>query len=192
MSRKQRTQAPDFVQKIKRFFLSAFVIFTFLAYFLHERYTNSANASASNNAANTSAVPTLIATSSANTSASNTATNPSANNTATNPSAAPTVVATSPAVAFKNGTYTGPVVDAYYGQVQVQVAIQNGKIANVQFLDYPHDRRTSQEINTQVMPWLVQEAIQAQSANVDIISGATLTSEAFATSLQSALQTARN
>ena len=44
----------------------------------------------------------------------------------------------------------------------------------------------------QVMPWLTQEAIQAQSANVDIISGATLTSEAFAMSLQSALQSARN
>ncbi|MGD0613307.1 MAG: FMN-binding protein [Anaerolineales bacterium] len=183
MSRKQRTQAPDFVQKIKKFFLSAFVIFTFFAYFLHERYTNSANASASNTAAITSAVPTVVATSSANASASN---------TAAITTAVPTVIATSQGVAFKNGTYTGPVVDAYYGLVQVQVAIQNGKIANVQFLDYPHDRRTSQQINNQVMPWLVQEAIQAQSANVDIISGATLTSEAFATSLQSALQSAKN
>jgi uncharacterized protein with FMN-binding domain len=72
------------------------------------------------------------------------------------------------------------------------VVIQNGKIANIQFLDYPHDRRTSQEINTQVMPWLTQEAIQAQSANINIISGATLTSEAFANSLQSALNSASN
>jgi len=160
MSRKQTNQPSDFVQKIKKFFLSAFVVLTFLAYFLHERSTNSSNASTSNAVANTSAVPTVIAT--------------------------------SPGVVFKNGTYTGPSVDATYGQVQVQVAIQNGKIANVQFLDYPHDRRTSQQINSQVMPWLEQEAIQAQSANVDLISGATLTSEAFVNSLQSALQSAQN
>ena len=47
-------------------------------------------------------------------------------------------------------------------------------------------------INNQVMPWLTQEAIQAQSANVDLISGATLTSEGFVTSLQAALQSAKN
>jgi uncharacterized protein with FMN-binding domain len=47
-------------------------------------------------------------------------------------------------------------------------------------------------INTQVMPWLTQEAIQAQSANINIISGATLTSEAFANSMQSALNSAAN
>ena len=93
--------------------------------------------------------------------------------------------------AYKDGTYTGPVTDAYYGNVQVQAVIQNGKITNVQFLDYPHDRRTSQAINAQAMPWLQQEAIQAQSAKVDIISGATLTSEAFAKSLQAALQSAK-
>ncbi len=96
------------------------------------------------------------------------------------------------AAAYKNGTYTGPSVNVYYGNVQVQVVIQNGKIANVTFLDYPHDRRTSQMINNQAMPWLTQEAIQAQSANVNLISGATLTSEGFANSLQAALQTAQN
>jgi uncharacterized protein with FMN-binding domain len=106
--------------------------------------------------------------------------------------AIPTVNVASPGAAFKNGTYNGPEVDAFYGLVQVQVVIQNGKISNVQFLDYPHDRRTSQRINDQVMPWLTQEAIQAQSANVDIISGATLTSEAFANSLQAALLSAKN
>ena len=72
------------------------------------------------------------------------------------------------------------------------MVIQNGKIVNVQFLDYPHDRRTSQMINAQAMPWLTQEAIQAQNANINIISGATLTSEAFANSLQSALSSASN
>jgi len=70
--------------------------------------------------------------------------------------------------------------------------VQGGKLTDVQFLDYPHDRRTSQRINQQADPWLIQEAIQAQSANVDIISGATLTSQAFAQSLYTALNQAAN
>ena len=81
-------------------------------------------------------------------------------------------------------------MDVNYGLVEVQATIQNGKISDVQFLDYPHDRRTSQQINAIAMPDLQQEAIQAQSANVDIISGATLTSEGFQMSLQSALASA--
>jgi uncharacterized protein with FMN-binding domain len=112
--------------------------------------------------------------------------------TATDPNAVPTVAAQAQPGAYKNGTYTGPVVDAFYGLVQVEAIIQNGKITDVRFLSYPNDRRTSQEINRQAMPWLTQEAIQVQSANVDIITGATLTSEAFATSLQAALQSAKN
>jgi uncharacterized protein with FMN-binding domain len=93
--------------------------------------------------------------------------------------------------AYKDGSYTGNPADAYWGNVQVKVVIQDGKIADVQFVDYPHDRRRSAQINNQAMPWLQQEAIQAQSAQVDIISGATLTSQAFIESLQSALSTAR-
>lgn len=76
--------------------------------------------------------------------------------------------------------------------MQVKATIQNGKIAAVQFLQYPSDRRTSQRINLQVMPYLQTEAIKAQNANVDVISGATLTSQAFIRSLQSALNTAKN
>ena len=92
---------------------------------------------------------------------------------------------------YQDGQYTGPVTDAYYGNVQVEAVIQGGRITDVQFLDFPHDRRTSQWINSQATPWLRQEAIQAQSANVNIISGATLTSEAFIQSLQVALKQAR-
>ena len=91
---------------------------------------------------------------------------------------------------YKDGTYTGPRVDAYYGFVQVQADVQNGQLSNVKFLEFPSDRRTSQRINAVAVPDLTSEAIQAQSANVDIISGATLTSEAFAQSLQVALQSA--
>jgi uncharacterized protein with FMN-binding domain len=87
----------------------------------------------------------------------------------------------------KDGTYTGPVMNAYYGSVQVQAVVQGGKLTDVKFLQYPNDRSTSKIINTQAMPQLVQEAIQAQSANVNIVSGATDTSQAFQQSLAAAL-----
>lgn len=92
---------------------------------------------------------------------------------------------------FKNGVYTGSVADAYYGNIQVKATVSGGKIIDVQFLDYPHDRRTSEMINQQAMPDLKTEAITAQSANVDIVSGATATSQAFQQSLQSALSQAQ-
>ena len=92
---------------------------------------------------------------------------------------------------YKDGSYTGAVTDAQWGYVQVQVVIQNGKMANVQFLQYPHDRNRSVEINGYADPQLVQEAIQAQSAQVDIVTGATDSSEAFMQSLSDALSQAQ-
>jgi|SRR5579884_691583 len=92
---------------------------------------------------------------------------------------------------YKDGSYTGSVADAFYGPLQVKVTIQNGKITDVEFLQYPNDRGESVEINTQAMPLLKQEAITAQSANVDIITGATQTSQAFLQTLGSALAQAR-
>ena len=91
---------------------------------------------------------------------------------------------------YKNGTYTGSVVDAFYGNMQVAAVIQGGKLVDVQFLQYPSDQGTSREINSQSNPMLKQEAISAQSANVNIVSGATQSSEAFRQSLASALSQA--
>jgi uncharacterized protein with FMN-binding domain len=93
---------------------------------------------------------------------------------------------------YKDGVYTGVSADAYYGNVQVKVTIQNGKIADVQFLDYPRDRSTSLRISNTAMPLLRSEAIQAQSAPVDMVSGATEISGAFNQSFASALVSARN
>lgn len=93
---------------------------------------------------------------------------------------------------YADGSYTGSPADAYYGTVQVKAIISGGKIADVQFLQYPSDRSTSRYINGQAMPMLTQEAIQAQSANVDGVSGATATSGAFIQSLASALALAKN
>ncbi len=91
---------------------------------------------------------------------------------------------------YKDGTYTGSVADAFYGNIQVQAVISGGKIADVIFLQYPSDRSTSVYINSQAMPLLKQEAIQAQSAQVDGVSGATASSGAFIESLGNALQKA--
>ena len=92
---------------------------------------------------------------------------------------------------YKDGTYLGNVADAYYGDLQVKAIIKDGKITDVQFLKYPNDRDTSVEINGQAMPYLKQETIQAQSAEVQIISGATQTSIAFKESLAYALNQAQ-
>lgn len=91
---------------------------------------------------------------------------------------------------FADGTYTGPVTDAYYGLIQIQASIQGGRLTALKVLRYPNDRRTSISINRQALPMLRDEAISAQSANVDIISGATLTSKAFIQSLGGALKKA--
>ncbi len=91
---------------------------------------------------------------------------------------------------YKDGTYTGNVADAFYGNIQVNAVISGGKIVDVVFLQYPNDRSTSIEINSQAMPILKQEAITSQSANVDGVSGATASSQAFIESLGTALQKA--
>ena len=92
---------------------------------------------------------------------------------------------------YKDGTYTGTTYNAYYGNVQVSVSIQNGLISDIQFLRYPNDRSQSAYISSVATPYLKQEAIQAQSANVNIVSGATMTSMAFMKSLNSALNQAK-
>lgn len=91
---------------------------------------------------------------------------------------------------YREGEYVGDVTDAYYGNMQVKVVIKGQKISDVQFLQYPNDRPTSVAINTQAMPLLKSETIHTQNANVDIVSGATQTSEAFIASLDSALKKA--
>jgi uncharacterized protein with FMN-binding domain len=92
---------------------------------------------------------------------------------------------------LNDGTYAGPVVDAYYGLMQIEAVIQNGRLVTIHVLQYPSDRRTSIFINRQALPMLRDEVISAQSANVDIITGATLSSEAFIQSLGAALVKAR-
>lgn len=111
--------------------------------------------------------------------------------TTTEVSTTPSPVVKTTAALFKDGTYTGPSSDAYYGNVQVKVVVSGGRITDVVFLDYPQDRRTSILINQQAIPLLKEEAITAQSANVDTISGASQTTRGFRASLSGALAQAK-
>lgn len=168
---------------MKKVGLSALVIFAFLAYAVHQQAEGQ-------EAANRVIAPTGTSNTSDNSNTSNISNNSNDSNSSNNtPTQTPM---TSPSTGqYKDGQYTGQVTDAFYGNVQVKATISGGKITDVVFLDYPRDRSTSREINGQAMPFLKQEAISAQSARVDIVSGATQTSLAFRTSLQSALDQAR-
>lgn len=119
---------------------------------------------------------------------------PTATATTSSPTKTPTpapTATTRPKGAYADGTYTGSVADANWGNVQVQVIVASGKVTDVKFLQYPNHRSRSRSINDQAMPLLIQEAIQSQNASVDVVSGATDTSEAFIQSLASALQQAK-
>jgi uncharacterized protein with FMN-binding domain len=87
-------------------------------------------------------------------------------------------------------TIDGPDVSTQYGDVQVRVVVQNGRLVDVQALTLPSDRERSARISDFAGPELHDEALQAQSANIDVVSGATYTSEGYAESLQAALDRA--
>ena len=80
----------------------------------------------------------------------------------------------------------GPPVDMRWGTVHVTIKVQGKKVVNI-YAAAPTERPKSQFINEQAVPLLVQEALKAQSARIYAISGATMTSDAFAQSLQGAL-----
>ena len=88
-----------------------------------------------------------------------------------------------------SGQLTGQAVDIPFGTVQVKVTMQNGKITDVQALQLPRGGHSGQ-ISSYAAPQLRSEALRAQSANIDTISGATYTSQGYAQSLQSALSQA--
>lgn len=85
-----------------------------------------------------------------------------------------------------SGQVTGSAVDVGYGTVQVQVTIQNGTITDVQAIQLPGGGHSGQ-VSSYAAPQLRSEALQAQSAKIDSISGATYTSQGYIQSLQSAL-----
>jgi uncharacterized protein with FMN-binding domain len=74
--------------------------------------------------------------------------------------------------------------------VQVQITVKNGKITSADAIQYPNENRRDQQINAYAIPLLNAEAVDAQSANIDTISGATVTSDGYLQSLQSAIDNA--
>jgi uncharacterized protein with FMN-binding domain len=88
------------------------------------------------------------------------------------------------------GQFTGAVVETPYGTVQVRITVSGGRIADITALQLPADRRRSTEISQYAGPILRSEAIAAQSATIDTVSGATYTSEGYEQSLQSAIDQA--
>jgi uncharacterized protein with FMN-binding domain len=91
---------------------------------------------------------------------------------------------------LKDGSYDGDTAGTRYGDVQVRVIIKGGRITDVQALTLPNDRERSAEISQEAGPMLHDEVIQAQSAQIDTLGGATYTSEGYAQSVQSALDKA--
>lgn len=185
----------SFGRFIQKSFVSTFVVVTFLAYVAHERLAAPArDVAAADPKPQAGELPqpavTTVAAAAPATSVPDTAT-PALAAPADTPVPAPTDTPAAVLGAYKDGQYTGPEIDAFYGLVKVQATVQDGKISDVEFLEYPNDRRTSIRINNVAVPYLKMEALQAQSANVDLISGATLTSQAFVMSLQQALSTAK-
>ena len=184
--------------KLKKIALSAFIVVGFSAYALFQSQSNASGFQVANNTSgglplqNPAPASTPAPTQSAPVATPQ-------QSTQTAPAQTPTQSASAPQSAppqatagqYKDGTYTGPVADAYYGYVQVQATVQGGKLVNVTFLQHPGGRSTSVWINQQAMPYLIQEALAAQSANVDTISGASETSQAFRASLGAALASAK-
>jgi uncharacterized protein with FMN-binding domain len=87
-------------------------------------------------------------------------------------------------------TFDGSVFTNRFGDVQVRITVSGSRIVDAEALTLPSDRARSDEISSRAGPVLKSEALQAQSANIDTVSGATYTSDGYRQSLQSALDQA--
>lgn len=115
--------------------------------------------------------------------------------TSTNRTDSPTATAARPGIvstapASGEVTVNGSSAGTRYGPVQVQVAIRSHRLVAVTALAYPSSGGRDQEISSFALPRLEREAIVAQSAQIDTVSGATFTSDGYRRSLQSALDAA--
>jgi len=87
-------------------------------------------------------------------------------------------------------TVTGAVASTQWGPVQVELTVAGGKITKVTVLQYPSGNPKDEEINNYALPILIQETTDQQSAGIDMVSGATVTSTGYVQSLQSAIDQA--
>src|SRR4051812_48592731 len=89
-----------------------------------------------------------------------------------------------------SSTITGDVAQTRWGPVQVQLTVADGKVTDVSVVQYPDNNGRDQEINARALPVLIRETLDAQGAKIDMVSGATVTSDGYVESLQSALDKA--
>ena len=115
-------------------------------------------------------------------------TNSGSGTTSPSPTSSPTPSTGKAATTTK--TYTGSVAQTRWGPVQVELTVAGGRITGVDVVQYPNGNGRDQEINDYALPILVQATLDAQSAQVDMVSGATVTSGGYLESLQSALDAA--
>jgi uncharacterized protein with FMN-binding domain len=109
---------------------------------------------------------------------------------AAKPHPKPHATSAAPSPTSRSITVNGSITDTMYGPVQVQVTVRGNRIVKAHAIDYPQGGGRDQEINSQAVPQLDQETLQAQSAQIDTVSGATYTSDGYRRSLQSALDAA--
>ncbi|GAA2597282.1 hypothetical protein GCM10010399_29910 [Dactylosporangium fulvum] len=91
---------------------------------------------------------------------------------------------------MKDGTFKGNAVYVEYGNVELSIVVSGGKITDIKVLDSPSDHSRSVQINNSALPKLRAEALAAQNADIDSVSGATYTSSGYKLSLQSAIDRA--
>jgi len=89
-----------------------------------------------------------------------------------------------------SSTFTGEEASTRWGPVQVQITVAGGTITDVSVVEYPDENGKDRQINARALPVLVQETLDAQDDAIDMVSGATVTSEGYLESLQSALDQA--
>lgn len=98
--------------------------------------------------------------------------------------------AASGSTASGSTTYTGDAVMTRFGDVQVEITVENGTITKSQVTQVPWSNGRDQEINSYAVPILNSETVDAQSSDIDMVSGATFTSQGYIQSLQSAIDQA--
>jgi uncharacterized protein with FMN-binding domain len=93
--------------------------------------------------------------------------------------------------ALTDGNYTGSQETTPFGDLKISIIVENGKISDITFITLPEDDNHSASLNRQASTKLESQTIAAQSADIDGVSGATYTSDAYIESLQSAIDQAK-
>lgn len=104
--------------------------------------------------------------------------------------ASETVISSGETSSASAQTFTGPSTQTEWGPMQVEITVTGSEITDVQILQYPDGDGKSVQINNYALPVLIDETLSAQSADIQMVSGATVTSSGYITSLQAALDEA--